>query len=245
MLLWNLMVNWWYFLGLCSDSVCYCVGENVWQVLLTNHILPAEQTPSLKHLKETSLLSPLSARFLITPHSADQLQPTNYQHSCPDLTTCSCSSSCLDWLWVLSPLQVTMKWSYSVVTVPCSGSASTAAATSMSPNVCPGLMQSSTVCHRGPTWCLSTVWKNKISSNPWSRALTKLRDSLGPVLMTSPKKADGCGLMDVLWTLSFGVQKSQTIIKEMKTVFTTTMVLIWNGMILHVLTPIRLFVLLT
>ena len=160
------------------------------------------------------------------------------------LPTCSCSSSCLVWLWVPSLLQVTMKWSYSVGTVPCSGSASTAVATSMSPHIWPGLMQSSTVCQRGPTWCLSIVWKKSSFLDPWLWILTLLKDSPGSASMTSPKKAVGCGLMDVQWNLSFGMKDSQTMLEEMKTVFTPTIVLIGHGMISHVLTPFRLFVLL-
>lgn len=239
---WKVKVHLWicqnmthYVTSLCELVVFLvyvqrlCTTESVCQLHLTNNITPTVQTPTLEHIKKW-LISCLHK----IPNNIQQCR--SHSPKTETLTpTCSCSSYCLVWLWAPSLLQMTIQWSYSVATVPCSGTASTAAATSTPPHVWPGLMQSSTVCQREPTWCLSTVWRKRISSKPWSRTLTMLMDSPGLDSVTSTKKAGGCGLMVVLWTFTFGGQLSQTTHWETNTAFTTTMVQNWNGMTISVL----------
>lgn len=130
-------------------------------------------------------------------------------------------------------LQLTMELNYYVETVPRSGTASTAAATNMFLHAWPGLMQSSTVCHREPTWHLSTVWRNISLWKSWSVTLTPLKDTPGLDSQISIKKEAGCGLMVVQWISPIGLQISQTTWEEMNTVFIKT--LVWSGMTIDVL----------
>ncbi len=67
------------------------------------------------------------------------------------------------------------------------------------------MMQNSTVCLREPTWCLSTVWRNTVSSKFWLITLTIIEDGPGLDSVTARKKEDGCGLMGLQLTLSFWV----------------------------------------
>ena len=148
-----------------------CIKQSVGQVHLTNNITPTVQTPSLKRIKECSLPTCLLQTLILIQQCRSSPTPRPAPVTERETPTWSCSSFCSPWPWVLCLLQMDLRSSCSVETVPCSGSASTTAATSTWPHSWPGLRQSSTVCQREPTWCLSTVWMKRISSRPWSRTL--------------------------------------------------------------------------
>ena len=219
--------------NLCDIQVS-CIKQSVCQVHLTNNITPTVQTPSLKRIKERSLPTCLLQTLILIQQCRSSPTPRPAPVTERETPTWSCSSFCSPWPWVLCLLQMDLRSSCSVETVPCSGSASTTAATSTCPHSWPGLMQSSTVCQREPTWCLSTVWMKRILSKPWSRTSTMLKEVPGSDSAITTKKAAGCGLMVVRWNLPFGPQESQTTMEEMKAVFKTTITQIRNGMIINV-----------
>ena len=99
-----------------------CIKQSVGQVHLTNNITPTVQTPSLKRRKERSLPTCLLQTLILIQQCRSSPTPRPAPVTERETPTWSCSSFCSPWPWVLCLLQMDLRSSCSVETVPCSGS---------------------------------------------------------------------------------------------------------------------------